>query len=354
MNPLTIAQALVAIATPLAALLSVLNRRRRLRAEVRENLELLGDLEKHSAFRGDLPVAGWLQGKITLDVARLSGHTIGARKKPIEKGTLAFALLVGLGFAYWTYRIVNDGFVWYSVFPGSIAFLLLVSAAALTTNREIPPDQDPDPPAGALPTGVGGLREQVAAGETLAAADPVNERFKHDGQVGIALRFLAAMHGSRYLDAWKLADPTWRLCRVQSWLWNVHRDYGRAEIQALADSLARSQQPADIWGTFVASETRQLAEAWRAYQPDKMGAASNRRRIAPDCDLVILAPLGANASGYYVDRATAIPDALTFTLRRAEDGWRLVNHLGGAPPAPGWPPSWWASGDHAMDDAPDP
>lgn len=353
MNPVQIVQAFLAVVTPLAALLNVISRRRRLRTEIKENLELLQELEKQPAFHEHLPVAGWLQGKIALDVAKLSGVTIGARKKPIPKGSVVSALLLGLGFAFWTYRIVENGFVWYSVFPGSGAFLFLVSVLGMMTGREIPPAQDPDLPSGAQPISGGGHREQVGAAGTLAAAGYTNERFADDGQVGVALTFFRAMHEGRYLDAWELADPTWRMCRVQSWLWNSCRaqqgSTDRATLEALAGSLTSTRQPSEMWGTFVKSEREQFAEAWRAYDVNNMGAGSNRRRISADCDLVVLAPLGSNPDGYYVDRATLVPNALVFTLQKTKDGWRLANHLGGAPPAPGWPPSWWTVGDAAVE-----
>jgi hypothetical protein len=47
---------------------------------------LLRDLEKDEIFRTHTPTYGWLAGKIVIDIAKLAGEPLGARKKPIPWG----------------------------------------------------------------------------------------------------------------------------------------------------------------------------------------------------------------------------------------------------------------------------
>src|SRR5262245_38672772 len=104
-----------------------MSRRRRLRNEIRDNLSLLQELQKDEALRDHTTAAGWMQGKVALDVTKLAGVPLGTPKKPIAKGSVAFAGILALGFSFWTYWIDRNGFVWYSVFPGIAAFLFWVS-----------------------------------------------------------------------------------------------------------------------------------------------------------------------------------------------------------------------------------
>ena len=82
--------------------------------------------------------------------------------------------------------------------------------------------------------------------------------------------------------------------------------------------------------------------------PEKWGAASRRRRLARDYDLVILAPVG-DTGGYFVNTATALQQALTFVMHDVNGAWLVANHIGSAPPRSGWPPAWWATNDPAVE-----
>jgi len=79
-NPETIAQAFAVVVAPLITLIGLGSRRRRLRAEIRDNLTLLQDLEKDEMFRNHTPTYGWLAGKIVVDIAKLAGVPLGAKK----------------------------------------------------------------------------------------------------------------------------------------------------------------------------------------------------------------------------------------------------------------------------------
>jgi len=329
------------------ALIGLGSRRRRLRYEIRENLALVKLIEDDELLRDHTPAAAWLQGKITVDVARLSGRSLGTPKKPIPWASLVVAAICGASLAAWTLYIDRNGFVWYSVFPGLVAFLMMMSILGMTTNRQLPPDQNL--PLGATPISTDDAKERIATSVALAAAGGIDTTFYAMGQVGVVFRFFAAMGEGRYEEGLLDADERWVLCRIQAWLWNNTTHFGDdlEGLQSLAESLLRERKPTDVWSSFVAIETEMFVGSWGSLEPGSYGAASQRRRLSREYDLVVLAPVG-QSGGYFVTTATAIPDALTFVVHRKDDRWRVANHIGTAPPQPGWPPIWWNVNDPAV------
>lgn len=352
----SVSRALVAVLAPLGTIIGIGSRRRRLRNEIRDNLALIRELEDDDVLRTHTPVTGWLQGKIAVDVARLVGHELGTPKKPIPWSSIVFAGLLGLGFGIWTYLIVEDGFVWYATFPGVTSALMAVSIFGMLTNRELPPEESALPP-GALPLDPRAPEERISASVHLAASGDadLDERFEPNHQVGVVLRFVQTLREGRYVDALELADKRWQLCRIQSWLWNNRHEFGSdiGTLEELADSLVAKREPAAVWEAFVASESAQFAEAWRDLDPNTYGAASRRRRLSEDHELVVLAPVG-DTGGYMVTGPTALPNALTFVVRHSPATWLVANHAGPAAPVPGWPPTWWSPHDPAIDELPEP
>lgn len=348
-----IAKTAVTVGAPLAGLIGWGGRRRRLRAEIRDNLALLDELKKDPLFSQRTSTVGWLAGKIVVDIARLAGQPLGPKKKPILWGSVIAASILGLGAGLWTYLIDRDGFLWYSVFPGTFALAMLISISGTITNRQLP--ADPELPAGATPIRSDTTQEQIARSVQLAASGLDGEMFVEDGQVGVALRFIGLMRGSKYEEALALADSNWRLCRIQARLWNMHQEGAltRDALSQLAESLHTRREPDEFWKGYIAAEAEQIAEAWRELDPSNLGAASRRRRMARNYDLVVLAPLGASAEGYFVTEATMIPTAVVFLMHKVDGSWLVSNHVGTAPPTPGWPPVWWTPLDRAFDDLPD-
>jgi hypothetical protein len=352
-SPESIGQTVAAILTPLVALVGVGSRKRRLRGDIRENLSLASEVEKDDILRDHTPVAGWLRGKVTVDVARLVGQNLGTPKKPIDKSALTVGAIFVLIFGGWTYLIVRDGFVWYSVFPGTLAFLSLISILGTVTNREIAPTELDDLPPGATPIASESATERVATAVALASTG-LHDRLRDDAQVGVALRFVRAMRDGRYTEGLALTDNNWQLCRIQGWLWNNREtlDANTEKLDLLAASLTKEHLPADLWSQFVASETYLFTSVWSGIDPDELGVADRRRRIARDYDLVILTPLG-KTEGYFVMSATMLPNVLTISVHRVETRWFVASHLGAAPPVPGWPPAWWVTGDQAVEELPE-
>ncbi|WP_280696476.1 hypothetical protein [Kitasatospora sp. GP82] len=165
----SVAKAVTAVVTPVVALAGVASRRKRLRNEIRENLALAEELQKNTILNEHTPVAVWLYGRIALDVAKLTGQPLGVPKKPIPKGSVVAAAVISAGFGWWVYLIDRGGFVWYSVFPGSVSVLMLISILGMTTNREIPDasqgsgQQDPEGEEAGAAEEISGLPAEEAA-----------------------------------------------------------------------------------------------------------------------------------------------------------------------------------------------
>ncbi|NCD18865.1 MAG: hypothetical protein EOL89_02610 [Actinobacteria bacterium] len=346
-----IGQAVVAVLTPLAALLGVGSRRRRLRSEVKENIALLESIKKDEVLSAHTPAVGWLSGRIVLDVARLSGQTLGNPKKPIPWGSVVLAWVLALGFGAWTYWINRSGFIWYSVFPGTVAFLFATSGVGMFMNRQLPANESL--PEGATTVRTGTVEERIATAVQFASSDSDAGMFADGGQVGVALRFVGLLRDGRFEDALELADSNWLLCRIQSRLFNMHLEgiLDEDKLEGLAKSLHERRQPAELWAELVREEGLQFSEAWANLDPAHLGAASRRRRIARDYDVVVLVGL-PTGDGYFVTSATMVPNSFTFLMHRCEGDWLVANHVGIAPPAPGWPPSWWTIGDPAIESLP--
>jgi hypothetical protein len=112
----------------------------RRRAGIRDDLALITELAEHPDFRrGSWPHQA-LMNRVALDVARLAGVPIPGRKR--SWSTIFLALLIGVPLGYWTFKLNEDGFVWYSLFPGAGATFMAM--AILGTLLPSPDESAPD------------------------------------------------------------------------------------------------------------------------------------------------------------------------------------------------------------------
>jgi hypothetical protein len=354
LNPGSIIQAVTAILASLATLVGLANRSRRLRHDVHESLSLLQELEKDEFLKDNSPASGWLRGKIVVDVAKLTGYRLGTPRKPVPKAALTVAVIFLVGFGFWTYYINRNGFVWYSVFTGLAAFLFGVSIFGMLTDRQLPPEAAGVLPPGAVPMRTDTASEQVATAVALASLSEGDDRFSDSGQIGVVYKFFGAMREGRVEEGFALSDPDWQLCMVQTWLWRTRRNsFARpSEVNDFAARLLRDCDPTDVWEAFVSDVSRMFISEWGLLDPESWGAASNRRRIAFDYDLVIVAPI-VNGQGYFVTTATLIPDNMRFVVHHLDGRWLIAHHAGMAPPRPGWPPAWWVINDPDLEQTSD-
>lgn len=350
-----IAKGIVAIGTPLGAAFGFLSRRRRLRSDIRDNLALAEEIEKHDLLRDHTLASGWLQGRIALDIARITGQDLGAARKPINWSSVVIGALFFVLSAGGTYLLTRDGFVWYSVFPATFAFLCLIAVVQDFTNRELPPEDASALPLGAVRARTDTEEERVATAVAMAASGGIDDRLNPGGQAYVALRFLKLLQLGAYEAALPFVDDNWIRCRVFSWLWNNRSVFGHDShrLLQLAESMLVERGDNENWRDFVAVEKAQFVEAWGQVDFDLYGVASRRRRISRDLDLVILAYVGVGG-GYFVTTATAITNAFTILVSRHADTWRVSNHAGVATPLPDWPPVWWLTDDPAIEALPEP
>ncbi|WP_329120240.1 hypothetical protein [Streptomyces sp. NBC_01465] len=349
MNPEAIANATTTVIASLGTLIGIVSRPKRRRNHIRENLSLAEELEKNALLRDHTPTIAWINTKIALDVAKLSGQSLETPKKPIPWGSVILSSIAVVGFGYWSYWLNSEEFVWYSTFPGVVAFLMAMSVYGSFLNREILPEENSQLPDSAVPVHPGQASEQISSALSLAAAG-ADEMYEEGGQLGVAFQFIARMAAGEFNDAVDLTDENWLLCRIQSWVWNIRVRIGEESdsLEGLADAMLQNKGDHILWEEFTESEVAGFQEAWNHLNLERLGGASRRRRVARDYDLVVLAPVGASG-GYYVDSATIVPGALTFLMRRHQGRWLLASHLAMAPPTPGFPPAWWVLDDPSID-----
>lgn len=336
-------KALVSVLVPLVTLVGTVvgigNRRNRLRKEVSENLDLLTAVEKDGQLSSLALPSAWLRSRVTTDVARLTGTSLGREKKPLPVGGMIFAALFAVGFGFWTWWLVKDGFVWYSVFPGCLSFLSLLSFWGQTLNREIDPNELP---IGATRIATATQTEQVASYFALEATGQLSGPLSVEEQAQAVISFVSALEEGKYEEGLEFAEENWFRCRAQAWVHNNAEKFeseGMDLAQAVEEIISRGQ--ASLWKEFLHSEQTQFVSAWGGETPlSDAGIARKRRRLSEDVDMVILAP-GASEGGYFVTSAVSIPNVLYFLVRRHQSGWLVANHIGFAPPTPGIPPVWW-------------
>jgi hypothetical protein len=141
-NPNLIAKAVAVVMAPLISLVTFFSKTRRLRNEIRENLSLIQELDKDAILQEHSPAAMWLRGKVTIDVAKLTGQSLGNDKKPVPKTSVILGSICCIGLSYWTYYLNRNTFNWYSIITGVFAFLSSMLVYGSFLDREIIPPED--------------------------------------------------------------------------------------------------------------------------------------------------------------------------------------------------------------------
>ena len=176
---------------------------------------------------------------------------------------------------------------------------------------------------------------------TESGEDP-DEVFDHySGPVAVVYDFINALvDNSDYREAWRLADPNWRLCMAQSWIWNnlSHPLVSKFDKNQAAQALAESDPEHALWEGFAGTELEQFRSIWLDMKIKHYGAAS-RKRSVDDGEVILLVKIKDYPRGVLVQETTEI-EGCRFLVRKIGGEWCLANHLGDHLPQPGWPPEW--------------
>ncbi len=113
------------------ARIGIVGRPRR-RAAIRDEIQLLHEIRDSPDFGTESRAHRYLADHVTTEVARYSGIEL-KRKRNIPWGSVFLALAIGLPLGYWTYRLNDAHFSWFSVLPGSISALMLIAALGFLT-----------------------------------------------------------------------------------------------------------------------------------------------------------------------------------------------------------------------------
>jgi len=97
--------------------------RPRRRTNIRDELKLLDEIRSSQAFGVESESAHHLSSHISNEIARYSGVV---RKRKVPWGTVIISAIIGLPALYLTFTLVQDGFVWYSIFPGLVAAFFVI------------------------------------------------------------------------------------------------------------------------------------------------------------------------------------------------------------------------------------
>jgi hypothetical protein len=118
--------------------------RPRRRAGIREDLQLLRELETFPDYFGQgTPSHRVLVDHIELEVAKLSGAVRPIRRK-IPWGPIVVYALVGAPLGYLTFRLNENGFRWYSLFPGVVAGLMALAIFGSLLPEQTAPGEEPE------------------------------------------------------------------------------------------------------------------------------------------------------------------------------------------------------------------
>ncbi len=116
--------------------------RPRLRAAIREDLQLLHELEQVPAFAEETPLHNVMLAHVGTEVLRLVGAPVLGERKKVQWGSVCLGGIVGFPLAYWTYALNRSGFTVWSLIPGGVSFFFLVGGffGGLFPGRVAPED----------------------------------------------------------------------------------------------------------------------------------------------------------------------------------------------------------------------
>lgn len=123
--------------------------RPRRRAGIRQDLELLHELEKFPHLGPGTWAHQMLSGHIEFEIAKLAG--IEFPRRNIPWGSVVLAAVVGFPLGYVTYVLNKDGFNWWSLIPGIVSGLMLFGLLGLLLAPEEKTSEGQTGPSAGVP-----------------------------------------------------------------------------------------------------------------------------------------------------------------------------------------------------------
>lgn len=187
---------------------------------------------------------------------------------------------------------------------------------------------------------------------TSAEPDPVRgvsleearvaDHYGPNGPVEAVYSFLRSVDDSSFADVWSWHDRDLRLVRAQAWLWNNREaiELAGQDLAARAQSWVDNEAIDDLWPSFASIELQSLRSSWSKWlaclRNGSLGAGSASRLVGPDLEVVLLMP--TEGEPLVFNEPTLVDSAITFVVRRTDDGWRIAAY-GDRLPESGWPPT---------------
>lgn len=168
-----------------------------------------------------------------------------------------------------------------------------------------------------------------------------------EGPVSAARTFLELLRDGRLDEAWALADPEWRLARIQRHLWTardflpeeMREDFLPEEMREEAAALAATDRPTGSpWAIFANHEIGGWVAALEGFDAATWGAGTRPHAVEIDYELVGLAETGGKAWATLAELKAMNADVKIVLLHLVDGRW-LVAALDVERYLPGWPPT---------------
>lgn len=104
--------------------------RPRRRQNIRDELALLDLIRDSPAYGAESQAAIYLSEHIAAEVARYSGVELHQKRK-IAWRSVALAIVIGVPFGYWTFKLNQGGFSWLSLPTGAVAGFFLIGGLGI-------------------------------------------------------------------------------------------------------------------------------------------------------------------------------------------------------------------------------
>ena len=114
----------------------------RRRKGIREDLDLLRELDGFQQFHEGTIAYQWLTERIVRQVAELSGIDLRTKRRSADMSSIVICGVIACGFGYATYWVYANASAWLALLPGIPgAFFAIATLGMATGKEEVPPEE---------------------------------------------------------------------------------------------------------------------------------------------------------------------------------------------------------------------